>query len=177
MDEHLSAPLHLGPQYILAGGKLTKKPVSVAMRAGRNPESLLRLGLVPFEGLQGQVALEATNRLKVITLAAHSGLRRKSASIELKKHTIIRISLELRKLRSYYAKLLAKRIKKSKSKLISGPGGLRTAGNMVPDRLANRTHASLALTQTRVIYASPFPRPEEKACGNTSTLVSSVSAD
>jgi len=116
------------------------------MRAKRNPESILRLGLVPFEGLQGQVALEATNRLKVISLAAHSGLRRKSASIELKKQTITSISLELRKLRSMYAKFMAKRIKKSKSKLISGPGGLRTTGNMVPNRLANRTHASLALT-------------------------------
>jgi len=141
----------------------------VALRPKRNPESLLRQGLVPLETLQSSIALEATNRLKVIHLTIHSGFRRVSASDELKKHDITKVSLELRKLRYKYAKFLAKRIKKSMNKLVDGPGGLRTAGNWVPERLANRTFASLELTHARVIYATPFPRPEEKVCGNTST--------
>jgi len=141
------------------------KPKCVALRPKRNPESLLRQGLVPYETLLGDIAGEATNRLKVNHLAARSGLRRVSASDELKKHTITKVSLELRKLRYTYAKLLAKRIKKSMNKLVDGPGGLRTAGNMVPERLANRTHASLELTRARVIYATPLSRTEEKVCG------------
>jgi len=123
VDEHLSAPVHLGPQYNLVGGILKKKPISVAMRPKRNPELLLRLGLVPFEKLLGDIAGEATNRLSVKHLAAHSGFRKASASIELNKHTITRVSFELRKLRSTYARFMAKRIKKIKSKLVDGPGG------------------------------------------------------
>lgn len=178
-EEHLGVhESHLVPETRVVNGITEKKPTHVALRQGRSPATLLRLGFVPFSTLQGHMAYEATNRLKVIHLAAYTGFKKKAlADRALTKRTITSVSRDLLRLRALYAKFMATRISKAERKLVGGPGGLKTNGRMVPSRLEMKNLASLELTHTRVIYARAYVGPSTKLCGNTSTMVGSVNAN